>query len=324
MKVSEAIPALNAALDADIPPHLWGAPGIGKSELVAAVAKARGAALVDIRLNLFDPVDLRGLPTVANGATVWLKPAIWPADDSRETILFFDEMDRASPSVMSAAMQIVLDRRVGEHVLPASVRIVAAGNGRTDRTGTNKMPAALANRFCHFDIEADADAWAAWATGAGIDPALVAFIRFRPNLIHAESADGRTFPSPRQWAKVNRVMGQPDHIRHALAKGLVGEGPAGELEAFVRVMRALPPLDSILQDPAGAPVPSDPSARFAVAAALARRATDANLAAVLAYAGRLPREFEVMTAVDAIRRQPKLAETSAFVAWAVRNQDVTL
>lgn len=330
MKLPETIAALGAALDADIPVFLWGAPGIGKSAAPAAVAKARAAACFDIRLSMFDPVDLRGLPAIVDGRTVWLRPGIWPVDETAESILFFDEMDRASPAVLSAAMQIVLDRRIGEHALPSTVRIVAAGNGKTDRTGTNRMPSALANRFCHIDVEPDAAAWATWAAGAGIDPALVAFIRFRPALLHASTmadagmpeGDGRAYPSPRAWAAINRVMNQPDMIRHALAKGLVGEGPAAEFEGFVRIMRGLPNLDSVLADPAGAMVPQDPATRYAMAAALARKATDSNFAAVLAYVARLGREFEVMAAVDATKRAPALIESAPYVAWAVRNAAV--
>lgn len=325
MNLSDTGLAVNAALDAQIPPMLWGAPGIGKSELVAAIAADRGADLRDIRLSMFDPVDLRGLPAIVGGLTQWIRPAIWPTDDTRETVLFFDEIDRAAPAVMSAAMQIVLDRRVGEHVLPDSVRVIAAGNGRTDRTGTNKMPSALANRFCHLDVTADSETWARWAAGAGVDPAIVAFVRFRPALLIGEAAPtDRTFPSPRAWVRAGRLMNLPDHIRHALIAGLVSAGPAAEFEAFVRVMRQLPSLDSILADPAGAPVPSDPSARYAVSAALSRRATIQNFAAVLEYARRLPREFEINCAVDAVKRTPTLTGTRAFVAWAVRNQDVTI
>lgn len=331
MKLDQATACLETLLNRDIPAYLEGAPGIGKSQVVASVAAKRGADFRDIRLSMFDPVDLRGLPAIVDGLTVWLRPQIWPSDDTRETVLMFDELDRAAPAVQAAAMQIVLDRRIGEHTLPASVRIVAAGNGKTDKVGTNKMPEALANRFCHLAIQPDAEAWRAWASGAGIDPALIGFLAFRPAMIHKVTmlADGisldsnsHAFPSPRQWQEVNKLMNEPDAIRHALVAGLVGAAPAGEFEAFVRTMRNLPSLAAVLADPMGAAVPSDPSALYAMAAALARKATEANFGAVLTYAARMPREFEVLTAIDASKRTPRLVETAAYVAWAVRNAAV--
>lgn len=335
MKLPEAMEAINDCLDADVPPFVWGTYGIGKSEGVAAVAKARGALFADIRLSMFDPVDLRGLPAIVDGKTVWLRPGVWPVDESRETVLFFDELDRASTSVLNAALQIVLDRKIGEHKLPDACRIVAAGNGATDKGTTTKTGAALDSRFLHLNVEPDAEAWAQWALVNGIDPALIAFIRFRPGMIHgstmadgngkpiaADTKGGKGSPTPRGWERVNRFMGKPDVSRHRLVTGLVGEHVAGEFEAFVRTMRQLPSLATILADPHGADVPADPSARFAVSAALARRADASNFAAVLAYAGRLPREFEVITAIDATRRDPALVQTAAYVGWAVANAEV--
>ena len=45
---------------------IWGAPGIGKSSIVAKVAQDAGIGIVDLRLSQLAPTDLRGLP--AGGA----------------------------------------------------------------------------------------------------------------------------------------------------------------------------------------------------------------------------------------------------------------
>jgi len=332
LKLSAAVEAVNAALDANVPPFVWGAPGVGKSDVIKALAKRRGATLADIRLSMFDPVDLRGLPAAVNGETVWLKPAIWPSDPSRETILFFDEMDRASPAVMAAALQIVLDRRIGEHALPDSVRVIAAGNGKTDRTGTNKISGALANRFLHLNVAVDPEAWQAWAATAGVHPLIAGFLKFRPALLHVETMDRATpapadelaFPSPRAWERAAKFVGQPLAVRHALIAGLVGDTVAAEFEAFAEIAEELPRLEAIIADPHGAPVPSNPSALYAVSTALARKASVTTFDNVLAYARRLPKEFEIVTAVDAVKRDKALCETGAYVDWAHRNQAVTL
>ena len=39
---------------------IWGAPGIGKSEIVYQVGEALNAKVFEIRANLYDPVDVRG------------------------------------------------------------------------------------------------------------------------------------------------------------------------------------------------------------------------------------------------------------------------
>lgn len=328
LKVGALIPAIGVCLDADIPVYIEGAPGVGKSEIVAEIAKARGALLIDIRLSMFDPVDLRGIPANVEGRTVWLRPGIWPTAADRETIILFDEMDRAAPAVLGAALQIVLDRRIGEHLLPDSVRVIAAGNGKTDK-GTNRMPMALANRFAHFEVEPDVQAWLAWAERSAIDPLLMAFVGFRGDgrdgVLWRAPADGeKAFPTPRQWSRYNRVMTQPDEIRSAIGQGLVGIGAGGEAEAFIRMAKGLPSIADILANPTSAPVPSDPGMLYAVAGAVARKADIGNMTNVVSYLDRLPKEFAIMAVRSASNRDPKVKETAAYGAFKIANQDVEL
>lgn len=347
-KISEVMDDLRALLEVDAPAFVWGKPGIGKSEIVFQIASelrrievaklgnlsalelleiAKIPLVIDIRLSTFDPVDLRGLPAIINGLTQWMRPQIWPVENrwNLTVILFFDEMDRAAPAVANAALQIVLDRRIGEHVLPASVRIVAAGNGASDKRTTQAIGEAQANRFTHLYADADAETASAHWNSIGVDPALVAFIRFRPQLIETTREQGKhAFASPRAWAKCAKFMHLPDARRHRLIAGTVGEAPAGECEAFIRMFRDLPSLDSIIRDPANAPVSDKINVQYAVSTGLARKATHANFAAVCTYAARMPREFEIMLVTDAVRRDRTLCETAAYAAWAVKNQDVTL
>ena len=44
------------------PVMIWGAPGIGKSTIVATIAKEEEIQVVDLRLSQLAPSDLRGLP----------------------------------------------------------------------------------------------------------------------------------------------------------------------------------------------------------------------------------------------------------------------
>ena len=107
---------------------LWGPPGVGKSQLVRQVGEnieektGKKVNITDVRLILFNPIDLRGIPTVNEDKTlaVWLKPKIFDMDTSSDTvnILFLDEISAAPQSVQAAAYQITLDRVIGEHKLP--------------------------------------------------------------------------------------------------------------------------------------------------------------------------------------------------------------
>jgi hypothetical protein len=205
MKASRVSTTLRSLLPIRQPVFLWGAPGIGKSAVVAQVAATSGLELQDISALLLDPVDLRGLPFVAaDGRSRWAAPGFLPAEGA-SGILFFDELNAAPAMVQASLYQLVLDRKLGEYRLPDGWAIIAAGNREGDRAVTTRMPTPLRNRFVHIDFEVDADDWSLWAIQSGIRPEVIAFIRFRPTLLSAFDRDATAFPSPRCYDEETEV-----------------------------------------------------------------------------------------------------------------------
>ena len=143
------------------PLFIWGPPGIGKSEIVQQIGDSLEAPVIDIRLSLWEPTDIKGIPYFDSnvGKMVWASPAELPdaefASKHKNVILFLDEMNSAAPAVQAAAYQLVLNRRVGQYVLPDNVLIVAAGNREADKGVVYRMPAPLANRFVHLELAVD-------------------------------------------------------------------------------------------------------------------------------------------------------------------------
>jgi hypothetical protein len=311
------------------PVMLWGTTGIGKSDLMGQVAKRLGIGFRTFIGSIKTPVDLGGIPVpdLKSKTAVWLRPTDLPTveRDGPKGLFFLDEINTCAPSMQAAMFQLVLERRVGEHELPEGWVPVAAGNRISDRAAAQRMPTALRNRFAHLNVEPDVGAWTKWAAGAGVDQYLIAFLNFRKALLHVLPAgDENAFPSPRAWAQCNKFMNLPSKLRQPLVASLVGEGPAAELEGFLRVVTQLPTLKEILNDPFTAKAPTDPAGKYAASALLARSVDRKNLGTLLEYAKRLGREFEVLTVVDSVKRQPDLTNTGEFGAWAVANQDVRL
>jgi len=243
-----------AATNAGTPVMLWGPPGVGKSQVIAQIAEAHGVPLVDVRLSQMEPTDLRGIP-FRNGERVeWSVPALLP-DEKRHGprgILFLDEITSASPTVTAAAYQLILDRRLGDYRVPAGWAIFAAGNRYGDRGVTYIMPAPLANRFTHYEIEANLEDWAAWAHRAGVDARVIAFLRFRPDLLFDfnPAQNPVAFPSPRSWEYAHRALGkfgdEPELLLDAV-QACVGAAAGVEFKAFVDNLHDLPDIDAIVR-----------------------------------------------------------------------------
>ena len=148
---------------------LLGQPGVGKSQSVYQIASNLGKKtkkqvhVADLRLILFNPVDMRGIPIadLESETAIWLKPESLNLNDSEDiiNILFLDELTSAPQSIQAAAYQIALERRIGEHRIPNNTFIIAAGNRLEDESVTYDMPAALKNRFMHFRIKSDYEDW---------------------------------------------------------------------------------------------------------------------------------------------------------------------
>ncbi|MEN5275787.1 AAA family ATPase [Brucella sp. TWI432] len=342
MHIKTAALNLMDYLDEDTPAFMWGAPGIGKSAITHQIKTERKWGLVDFRASTRDSVALMGLPDFSGDTTKWKVPDEFPQveRDGKEGILFLDELNAAPPSMMAAMFGLVLDRKVGDYRLPDGWRIIAAGNRQSDRAAAQRMPSALANRFAHIDVEPDLSAdhnnvHLEHFNSIGINPILMAFLRFRPQFIHlmpGETSgsiklptDTRAFPTPRSWEQAAKYIDKPKERRLSLITGVVGDGIAAELEGFIRIYQDLPSLDLVLANPNSSPVPESPASRFAIASALARKITEKTFENAMAYIRRIPaREFEIMFTVDAVRRDTALSHTQTFTDWAVRNQDVTI
>jgi len=326
MKPSQLTRALEVLINARQPANLWGPPGIGKSDIIKQTGARLNRTVKDVRAVLLDPVDLRGLPHVnGDGRAHWAIPEFLPRDGTG--ILFLDELNRAPALVQNACFQLVLDRKLGEYTLPDTWAVVAACNRESDGGGVTKMSSALCNRFVHLDADVDLDDWCKWAVTHNIEPAVIAFLRFRPDLLHQFDRNSKAFPTPRSWSFVSQVTasGPGPDIELGLFAGAVGDGPATEYAAFLQLFRNIPSIDAILLNPDKAPVPTGkPAELWAISSALARRATEQNLRRIVIYLDRMPEEYAVLSIKDAVARDSSLTACADFTQWIVKHADVTL
>jgi len=322
------------------PVMLWGAPGVGKSQMVEQIANLHSVPLVDIRLSQMEPSDLRGIPFRVGEHVEWATPAMLPDLERHgpSGIMFLDEITSAPPSVSAAAYQLILDRRLGEYRVPQGWAIFAAGNRQGDRGVTYTMPAPLANRFSHFEVDVNLDDWVAWAYKFGIDERIIGFLRFRPELLFDfdPAHNPVAFPSPRSWEFAHRALQKFDGSREMLLGSLqacVGPAAGIELSAFVDNLDQLPDIDAILRGET-VTVPKEIDLQYAVASALVGRAiksrgeadSDQILGHILDFAGRFSqREMGVMLVSDLHRAIGQdIFSIPQFSSWAKVVADVML
>lgn len=286
---------------------IWGPPGIGKSSIVAQTAQAHDMEMIDLRLSQLAPTDLRGLPVADHEQSVsrWYPPEFLPR--AGRGVLFLDEVNLAPPAIQGIAQQLILDRKVGSYCLPDGWFVWAAGNRKEDRAAVFDMPAPLANRFIHLVVESDFESFKAFAVAHGIHEHLLAFLSFRPTLLHKLDPQQPAWPSPRSWMMANALYRAGLHTAP-----VVGEGAAAEFASFVSIYKRLPDIAKILQGK-GQEIdfPKEPSLSFAVTAALTLRATslDENLQAFQWIATKAGAEWVQLYATDLFRLATARNET---------------
>jgi hypothetical protein len=238
------------------PLFLWGPPGIGKSDIIGQITNELGKAhLIDIRLSLWDPTDIKGMPYYSeqDNTMKWAPPAELPTEEFAAqfdfVVVFLDEMNSAAPAVQAAAYQLILNRRVGQYKLPDNVLLVAAGNRDADKGVTYKMPAPLANRFVHLELRVDFDDWFQWAVNNDIHRDVVGYLTFSKKDLYDfdPRSPSRAFATPRSWSFVSELLeDDDDETTTDLISGSVGEGLAVKFMAHRKVASSMPNPTDIL------------------------------------------------------------------------------
>ncbi len=305
------------------PLYVESSPGLGKTQIAAQAAKELGVEFRAIHAPLLQPEDY-GFPVISKDRTdvefvVSKEKFPMEGTDCAETGIFLiDELSQADTSGQKILANLVQEREIHGRRLKAGWTVIATGNRTTDRAGANRILSHLGNRVTRVPLEVSLDDWTQWALSNDVKTEVIAFIRFRPDLLTNFDPQIETCATPRAWAEgVSAALGIIDPtLEYEVFRGDVGEGPATEFLSFLKVFRKLPSIDKILMAPTKEPVPKDPATLYAVCGALAHRTKTDNFGRVMQYIGRLPAEFGVLYVRDAMARNPELANTKDFIQWA--------
>jgi len=173
-----------------------------------------------------------------------------------KAIIFLDELSAAVPEVQNAALQLVLDKRVGEYDVPPFTPLIAAGNRESDQAFVSPMSMPLCNRFMHLRLIHSVEDWMDWAVIKRIDPSILGYIQWKKHHLFHFEPDTITegdcgFPTPRSWAKLSEQMkgmdGLPESIQAAIITGYIGKAIGQQFIEHRKIAHKLPSTDEILQ-----------------------------------------------------------------------------
>jgi hypothetical protein len=357
MKFDSLREAVIDNIDSRISTHLKSSPGRGKSEfvrdLIPYLSKRDGEewGFTTAFLATYSPTDLMGymVPTKITNpdgtqglASVFTTPAWMMTAPSKEYphgrhintfkrgIVFLDEFGQADGDTKKAAAELMLNGRVGSHQLHPGIAVIAASNGKGDRSGVTKDFDFLINRQCQIEITDDLASWQDWATKHDVMPLTVAFATQNPQIVFAEGVPPEQGPwtTPRSLVMADALLQRkaarnggvvPDKAEVVeQVRGIMGAG-AAQYFAFVKLEREMPKYEAIVKDPQGAKLPSKPDAQMLVCYSLAHQIKPADSKPIVEYIERLPKEFAVTFATTACKRQPSLLAQPAFDQWARKN-----
>lgn len=312
-----------------LPPiMLRGAPGTGKSSIIRSVAEKLGIGFIDIRLAEMEPVDLRGLPVPNHEAksVQWYVTADLPRDPNSKGIILFDELTSAPKDLQVAAYELILDRRLGNlYKIPDGWFIVAAGNRTKDKAVATAMSSALANRMMHFEMDADAEEWGAWAVSKGLHPSVTGFIAYRPAcLLKMDQNLEMGWPSPRSWERVSHVIKlfDDEETTRKAVYGLVGPAVGCEFMEFHKINKNFNSVLKMMTDPdEPVVIPDRADEKYAMASAVGyllwngKDATDEakRISGFFRICSKLPADFATMLVKNAMAGNPRVPRVKAVI-----------
>jgi hypothetical protein len=237
-------------------------PGIGKSDVVHQAAANAGLPCRSLLGTQIAPEDVSGVPQIVGERSVFCPPRVLLPESAEPFCLFLDELPACPPDIQKAFYSLLLERRLGEHRLPAGTWVVAAGNRAEDNALVRTLSTALINRLFIVHVRVDTKEWLTWAKGAGVRSDILSFILYMPAaLMRNVPREPTPFSTPRSWTSLSRSLTMAEEAgkltnetRRALAFGCISADDAAIYCAMAEEsIDQLLPVHEYFMDPSKLP-----------------------------------------------------------------------
>lgn len=310
------------ALEAGLVPFIRSSPGIGKSSIMKAIAKAFNLEVIDIRLSTCAPEDLSGLPEFFDDKHGQRRARFVPFEMFPLTLdtlpqgkdgwmIFYDEANSATKMVQAATYKVVLDRQIAQATLHERVVQSMAGNLDTDRAITTNLSTAMQSRLVHIEMEASYPEWDEdVALAENYDPRIRAFIGFDQKQLmdFKPDHDEKTFCCPRTWEFMNKLIKGKEvtHEKTGLYAGTITSGTAANFVTFCQLQGELITIKQVLADPTGSPVPDEAQRKWIIVTHLSSQVTENNFGTLCKYINRMDLSFRLLFFRAVMVQHPEL------------------
>ena len=336
MKMKKLLTKLPALIRAGEPFLITGAPGIGKTDGITEAGEAADAKVILMHPITSDPTDFKGFPclikvdgeTEARFVTYGDLAKLLTATE--RTLFFIDDLGQASKAVQAAAMQLVLGRELNGNRISDHVTFGMASNRRSDKAGVVGIIQPLLSRItCIYELDVDVPAWLEWAYANNMPAELIAFVQYRPELLHkfdpnlvdSSGNDLVNQPCPRTVAAVGRLHTLfGNDLDFADGKGAAGEAFATEYLSFLAMIDKLGDLPKRIAAGEDAQCPEDASVLFALSACLSKMAAGNGCFPIIAkwVSDQMPGEFAARFLKDVETQAPDVTERDGYVELSIK------
>jgi hypothetical protein len=202
---------------------LLGPPGIGKTAIMEQAAGELTIGLVSYTMTHHTRQSALGLPviekrvfagetyTVTEYTMSEIIASVYRQIEEagfREGILFLDEINCVSETLMPAMLGFLQYKTFGGHRLPEGWIVAAAGNPEQYNRSAWDFDIVTLDRLKVIPVELDFEAWMQYARSRNLHPLIRSYLSLKNEHLYAMDAgpQGRSFVTPRGWEDLSEMI----------------------------------------------------------------------------------------------------------------------
>lgn len=220
------------------PVLLIGPPGIGKTAIMEQIAGECGVGLVSYTMTHHTRQSAIGLPvltekqfagkayTVTSYTMSEIIASVYEQIEKtgcRDGVLFLDEINCVSETLMPAMLQFLQYKTFGSHALPEGWVIVAAGNPPAYNRSVREFDTVTLDRVRYMKVEPDFPIWKHYAVERGLHPAVLSFLELRPERFYVMEPGEKGFVTGRAWEDLSEILLTMEELELGVEEALFGQ-----------------------------------------------------------------------------------------------------